>query len=177
MVLNATFNNISVISWRSVSMVEESGGPGENHRPAASHWQTLSHERESTHNISGDRYRFHRGSCKSNYHRIRATTAPSNKAIDVNWHERPPNDTFSHKLKYRNRALIDVLHFICPLAYLLPKTYNYLAFQSFDYDRTWWRLFQKCTVSGKWTLENTEVAIKIGQSWETGNIGYTRRRK
>ena len=35
MVLNTTFNIISVISWRSV--------PGENHRPVASHWQTLSH--------------------------------------------------------------------------------------------------------------------------------------
>jgi len=26
-------------------------------------------------------------------------------------------------------------------------------------------------------LENTEVAIKIGQSRETGNTGYTRRRQ
>ena len=43
MVFNATFNNISVIPWRSVLLVEETGGPGENHRPAASHWQTLSH--------------------------------------------------------------------------------------------------------------------------------------
>jgi len=33
----ATFNNISVISWRSVLLVEETGGSGENHRPAASH--------------------------------------------------------------------------------------------------------------------------------------------
>ena len=32
MVFNATFNNISVISWRSVLLVEETGGPGENHR-------------------------------------------------------------------------------------------------------------------------------------------------
>jgi hypothetical protein len=31
MVLNATFNNISVISWRSVLLVEETGVPGENH--------------------------------------------------------------------------------------------------------------------------------------------------
>ena len=36
MVLNATFNNISVISWRSVLLVEETGGSGENHRPVAS---------------------------------------------------------------------------------------------------------------------------------------------
>jgi hypothetical protein len=32
MVFNATFYNISVISWRSVLLVEETGGPGENHR-------------------------------------------------------------------------------------------------------------------------------------------------
>ena len=37
MVFNATFNNISILSWRSVLMVEESGIPGENHRPVASH--------------------------------------------------------------------------------------------------------------------------------------------
>jgi hypothetical protein len=43
MLYNATFNNISVISWRSALLLEETGGPGENHRPAASHRQTLSH--------------------------------------------------------------------------------------------------------------------------------------
>jgi hypothetical protein len=37
MVLNATFNNISVISWRSVMLVEETVVPREKH------WQTLSH--------------------------------------------------------------------------------------------------------------------------------------
>ena len=30
MVFNATFNNISVISWLSVLLVEETGVPGEN---------------------------------------------------------------------------------------------------------------------------------------------------
>jgi hypothetical protein len=35
MVFNATFNNISAISWRSVLLVEETGGPRENHRPVA----------------------------------------------------------------------------------------------------------------------------------------------
>jgi hypothetical protein len=43
MVFNATFNNISVILWRSVLLVEETGIPGENHRPATSLRQTLSH--------------------------------------------------------------------------------------------------------------------------------------
>jgi hypothetical protein len=33
-VLNATFNNISVILWRSVLLVAETGVPGENHRSA-----------------------------------------------------------------------------------------------------------------------------------------------
>jgi hypothetical protein len=43
MVFNATFNNISVISWWSVLLVGETGVLGENYRPAASHRQTLSH--------------------------------------------------------------------------------------------------------------------------------------
>jgi hypothetical protein len=63
MVFSATFNIISVI------LVEETEVPGENHRPVASHWQILSHnvvsstphhERDSTHNISGDTHRLHR---------------------------------------------------------------------------------------------------------------------
>ena len=37
-VFNATFNYVSVISWRSVLLVEETGVRGENHRPVASHW-------------------------------------------------------------------------------------------------------------------------------------------
>jgi hypothetical protein len=41
-VFNATFNNISFISWRSVLLVEETGVLGEKHRLAASHWQTWS---------------------------------------------------------------------------------------------------------------------------------------
>jgi hypothetical protein len=36
-VFNATFNNISVISWQSVLLVEETGGPEEKYRPATSH--------------------------------------------------------------------------------------------------------------------------------------------
>jgi predicted membrane protein len=57
-----TFNNISAISWQSVLLVEETA---ENHRPAASHWQTLSHNAASstshlnwirTQNVIGDRH-------------------------------------------------------------------------------------------------------------------------
>ena len=61
MVFNATFNNVSVISWGQFLLVEETRGPEENHRPVASHWQTLSHNvvhvaliEIRTHNFSGD---------------------------------------------------------------------------------------------------------------------------
>jgi len=37
MVFDATFNIISIISWRKVLLVEETGVPGDNHRPLASH--------------------------------------------------------------------------------------------------------------------------------------------
>jgi len=55
MVFNTTFNNISVISWRSVLLVEETAVHGETHRHAVSHWQTFyeivsstsRHERDS----------------------------------------------------------------------------------------------------------------------------------
>jgi len=66
MVFNATFNNISVKSWRIVFLVEETGVHGENHRPVASHWQTLSHNvawntphlgEIRTHNVSGHRHK------------------------------------------------------------------------------------------------------------------------
>ena len=74
MVFNATFNNISVISWRSVLLVEETRVPGESHRPVGSHWQTLSHNVVSstpqlrwirTH-VSGDRHWYYIGSMDMN---------------------------------------------------------------------------------------------------------------
>ena len=43
MVFNATFNNISVISWWSVLVAVGTRIPGENHRPVESDWQALSH--------------------------------------------------------------------------------------------------------------------------------------
>ena len=36
-------SNVSVISWLSALLVEETGVPKENHRPVKGHWQTLSH--------------------------------------------------------------------------------------------------------------------------------------
>jgi hypothetical protein len=42
MVLNVPFNNILVMVANSWGFfVQETGVPGENHRPATSHWQTV----------------------------------------------------------------------------------------------------------------------------------------
>ena len=46
MVFNATFNNISVMLWWSVLLVEETAVPGDNHRPIASS-STPRHDRDS----------------------------------------------------------------------------------------------------------------------------------
>jgi hypothetical protein len=43
MVFNTTFNNISVISWWSVLLVEETGGPGKNHQPVSQVTDKLYH--------------------------------------------------------------------------------------------------------------------------------------
>ena len=63
MVLSSNFNNISVVSWRSVLLVKETEGPGENPRPVAIYLQTLLHNivylaliEIRTHNINGDRH-------------------------------------------------------------------------------------------------------------------------
>ena len=57
MVLNAIFNNSSVISWRSVLLVEETGVRGENQRPDKL-YQIMLYRLSGiqTHNVSGDRY-------------------------------------------------------------------------------------------------------------------------
>ena len=46
MMYDATFNNVSAISWWPVLLMEEI--PGENHRPVASHRQSLTHNAVSS---------------------------------------------------------------------------------------------------------------------------------
>ena len=74
MLFNATINKyFSYIVAVSFRVVMETGVPGENHRPAASQWQTLSQSFIGIRTlvvIDTDCI----GSCKSNYHTI--TTVP-----------------------------------------------------------------------------------------------------
>ena len=80
MVLNATFNNISVILWRSVLLVEETGVPDLSQVTDKLYYIMLYRIRLAlnevrTHNlvvISTDSI----GSLKSNYHAITTTMAP-----------------------------------------------------------------------------------------------------
>ena len=91
-VFNATFNNISVISFRSVYFVEKTGVPAENHRPVASHWQTLSHNvccKEYTLSWTGFELTtlvVIGTDCKSNYHTITTMTAPFNGLCEIPVH-------------------------------------------------------------------------------------------
>ena len=72
MVFNATFNNISAISWQSVLLVEETG---ENQQPVVSHRQTWVGFELTTLMVIGTDCM---GSCKSNYNAITTTAAPNN---------------------------------------------------------------------------------------------------
>jgi hypothetical protein len=89
MMHNATFNIIAAILWRSVLLVEETGGPGENH--------DLSQVTDKLYHImlyTSPWLRFELttsvvididciGSCKCNYHTITATKAPAQKMVHV----------------------------------------------------------------------------------------------
>ena len=100
MVFNATFNNISVISWRSVLLVEETRVP-EKTTDLSQVTDKLSHNVvPSTPRLCRIRTRelvvmgtdcIHVGSFKSNYHTITTTMTPCSTVSSTPCHERDAN--------------------------------------------------------------------------------------
>jgi hypothetical protein len=75
-VFNATFNNISVISWQSVLLVEETRVPRENEE---SNYHTISREESSYHTISREESSYHTISREeSSYH-------TKSREVTVHW--------------------------------------------------------------------------------------------
>ena len=96
-VFNATFNNISVISWQSVLLVEETRVPRENHRPVTNHRQTLSHIMLFRVHLAMSGIQLITllvigtdctDSCKSNYHTITISTFPAR--FQMHWDSKIP---------------------------------------------------------------------------------------
>jgi hypothetical protein len=54
-----------------------------------------------------------------------------------------------------------------PFGFIAPKTLNYLSFQSFDFERTWWRLFRKRVLRTKFDIY---FFITIGVTWSLMNV-------
>jgi hypothetical protein len=100
MVLNAAFNNISVISWWSILLVEETI---ENHRP------TARLELTTLVVINIDCI----GSCKSNYHRITTSVIKWEAIQLVNLHN-AMNNEFQHIWNFEFVCLSRVhVSFVC----------------------------------------------------------------
>ena len=49
-----------------------------------------------------------------------------------------------------------------------PTTLNYLALKSFDFERTWWRLFQKRLVSTKFEI-HVCISTLVCDTWSSWN--------
>jgi len=154
MVLNATFNNISVISWWSVLLV------GETREPVTSHWQTWSHnvvhlawawfELTTLVVVGTDCI----GSCESNYHMITATTAPErwafcqkNKSIQIWW-----------KLRL----------------FFFAKTYTTYLNHEFIFGN-WYKccvVFEMCNILGGCCGKNTMLLLKCQCCGKKYNVAF-----
>ena len=115
MVLNASFNNISVIflSRQSILLVEKTALPGENHIPVASHSQIIYCCIEYTSPWAGFELTTLVvigtdciGSCKSNYHMITTTVSPKRNYKDIINRAKDMRGEGSHPIIWLNPSTI-----------------------------------------------------------------------
>jgi len=66
-----------------------------------------------------------------------------------------------------------------PFSFIAPKTLNYLAFQSFDIERTWWRLFQERVMRTKFDIyvfihsRIIKMCSSINSNFQIVNLKYS----
>ena len=98
------------------------------------------------------------GSCKSNYHTIMVTTAPNILMLLLFLNSDLPrraimsldvNDWYQFYLNYQFVIFVYLAILFRAFGFIASKTVHYSAFQSFDFERIWWRLFQKRVVCAK----------------------------
>ena len=106
MVFNATYNNISVISWRSVLLVEETGVHGENHRSAKLYHIMLCR----THNFSGDRHWFQTITTTMAPCSIEGTKNKYNKLMQYTGTNRICSTLVSFQYNHYERYIVMVKH-------------------------------------------------------------------
>ena len=162
MVLNATFNNISVISWRSFLLVKETGGHGENHWPVASHWQTWSHNVVSSRPCLGGFQAYN--DWKSNY--LATTMAPKNQykytlVLTLTNHKKCPKIFF-----YVARSEFIKLNISAPLLHFLGKDYRVKKNRK---SKQWWSTIP--SISTKQTIVShlNSLNTKKNTTYDVGN--------
>jgi hypothetical protein len=68
-------------------------------------------------------------------------------------------------IRQKINKILQILAILFTLYFIAPKTLNHLAFQSFEFERTWCMLFQERVVHTTKTWQSEEF-VKISIWWE-----------
>ena len=122
------------------------------------------------------------GNCKSNYHTIMVTTAPNILMLRLFLNSGLPrraimsldvNDWYQFYLNYQFVIFVYLAILLRAFGFIASKTVHYSAFQSFHFERIWWRFFQKRVVRAKF---DTYVFIReVVLQWTVSSFLYCRQ--